>query len=203
MKKVYFALSLILFISSYSYSQITGIYTDYQGFWESNSGSINNTKPDNSHLLLGFKFNGTTYSTGVNDAALTANGVTGFTADNFRGLPLSGLPSSATGGSYFVGLGQLYDGLDNAMDNDPSNPFNPITSDADLAYFLTDGDKGLDLGTGIANTPTGQEVRFDLSSNKITSADISDGIPDIVVSNIANPSGSNNDNPKKFTFFTD
>jgi hypothetical protein len=194
MKKVYFALSLILFISSYSYSQITGIYTDYQGFWESNSGSINNTKPDNSHLLLGFKFNGTTYSTGVNDAALTANGVTGFTADNFRGLPLSGLPSSATGGSYFVGLGQLYDGLDNAMDNDPSNPFNPITSDADLAYFLTDGDKGLDLGTGIANTPTGQEVRFDLSSNKITSADISDGIPDIVVSNIANPSGSNNDN---------
>jgi len=196
MKKVYFALSLILFISSYSYSQITGIYTDYQGFWESNSGSINPVKPDNSHLLLAFKFGLNTYSTGVNDAALTANGITGFIADNFRGLPLSGLSSSATGGSYFVGLGQLYDGLDNAIDNNPSNPFSPITSDADLAYFLTDGDKGLDLGTGIANTPTGQEIRFDLSSNKITLADISDGIPDIVVSNIAQPSGNNLDNLK-------
>lgn len=196
MKKVYFALSLILLISSYSHSQITGIYTDYQGFWESNSTSINPVNPDNSHLLLGFKFNGTTYSTGVNDAALTANGVTGFTADNFRGLPITAIPHNISGGSYYVGLGQLYDGLDNEIDNGSSNPFNPITTDADLAYFLTDGDKGLDLGTGIANTPTGQEIRFDLSSNKITLADISDGIPDIVVSNIAQPSGNNLDNLK-------
>lgn len=196
MKKIYFTLLVSLLISNYSFSQVTGIYTDYQGFWQSNSSSINGVKPNNSHLLLAFTYNGTTYSTGVDDAALSVNGITGFTADNYRGLPLTALPYSASGGSYFVGLGQLYDGLDNAADPSPNSPFNAITSDAELAFFLTDGDKGLDLGTGIANTPGGQEARFELSSNKISSADIGDNIPDIIVSNIAQPSGSNNDKLK-------
>jgi len=196
MKKNYLFLLVGLLISNSAISQVTKIYTDYQGFWESSSTNINPTKPNNSHLLLAFTYNGTTYSTGVDDAALGVNGLTNFTPNNYRGLPLTALPHDVSGSSYFVGLGQLYDGLDDATDNSPNSPFKAITSDAELAYFLTDGEKGLDLGTGIANTPGGEEVRFELSSHKITLADINDNIPDIIVSNIAQPTGSNNDKLK-------
>jgi len=75
-----------------------------------------------------------------------------------------------------LALGQLYDGVDNGA----SNPA-PVNS---LALYLTDGPNGLNLGTGIANLPKG-DLTFRVTN--INPAAIGDGIPDILVTQIADP----------------
>lgn len=194
MKKYYVLILLSIFTCIGLKAQVTGIYTDYQGYWSSFQGNINSVKPINSHNLLGFEYNGNTYSTGVNDAILTNQGV-GFIAENYRALPLAEL-ANINSSSAYIGLGQIYDGIDNGVDNGNQNPFPAITDGSEAAYFLTDGPRGLDLGTGIANIDPGTTSTFQLSSNGITQSKIGDGTPDIVISNIATPSGNNIDKIK-------
>lgn len=192
MKRNLLFLFFSFFISCFAFSQaVTGIYTDYQGYWASSSTAINPTQPDRSHNLLGFTYSGTTYSTGVNDAILTANDVT-FTSDGFRGLPILGLPTSGSG-SYFVGLGQLEDGIDNGIDPSPSSPFKAITTEAEVAHFLTDGENGLNMGSCITNIETSQNARFNLSANGIIQSNINDGVVDILVSQVADPTSTTPD----------
>lgn len=191
---------------------VTGIYTDFDGFWHSTSTSINSTKPDNDHNLLAFTVktgsNVVTYSTGVNDDLLDDHSVSPYTNLKFRALPVSELPTSgATTGSpnpYLIGFGQLTDGIDNGQDNNVnnSNPFSaPLTAQG-LAGFLTDGPKGLNLGTCLTNIPNvdaqnnTSEIRFELSTNGITQAAIDDGVPDVLFSQVAEP----NNNVDKIRF---
>lgn len=169
------------------HAQVTGVYTDYQGYWHSSSNNKNPIKPANSHNLIGFTHNGTTYSTGVNDALLTSQGVS-FTPENYRALPVATL-NSINGSSQYVGLGQLYDGIDNGVNNSNTQPFEAITNGTQAAYFLTDGIQGLDLGTGIANIPSGASTFFKLSSNGIDPNKINDNTPDILIATIASPGG--------------
>lgn len=171
--------------------QVTAIYSDYGGYWTSSSSSINSVKPDNHHNLLAFTWNGTTYSTGVSDGTLTSHSV-GFTACKFRAFPISTVPTSG-GVYYFVMLGQKADGVDNGADNSSATPFPANPSGSVLASYLTDGSKGLDLGTGLANIPAGSVLRFDLSANGLTLSAINDGIPDIFVTEEASPSSSSPD----------
>lgn len=164
--------------SSAQQGGITKIYTDFNGYWSSSSASINPVKPDNSHNVLGFTWNGSTYSTGVNDANLTAHGVT-FIPKNFQAFPVRNVTLNGT--SALPGLGQLKDGVDNG----PSVP-QPFSIPANISAFLTDGVRGLDIGTGVANVPTGTLI-FDFGSI-IAPSQIGDGVPDILVSQIADPS---------------
>lgn len=167
-------------------AQVTQIWTDYNNaLWTSSSSSVNTTRPDNSHNLLAFRFNGTNYSTGANNAILTSNGVS-FTPGSWKSLPVSSVPT--TGTSYFVGLGQLYDGVNNGF-NTVTPPFSgsPVNASV-LASFLTDGINGLNIGTGLANIPAGLTLRFNLSTNGIVSTAINDGVPDILFAQIASPS---------------
>ncbi|NMH28839.1 gliding motility-associated C-terminal domain-containing protein [Flavobacterium silvaticum] len=157
---------------------VTEIITDYQGYWKSGIGNINPIKPQNSHNLVSFTYNGTRYSTGVNDALLTTNGQV-FSPQDFQALPFlyfTGTPTSST----FIGLGQLYDGVNNGGSVPP-----PINN---IPMYLTDGAHGLDLGTCVANIPTGN-INFGVSG--MQAASIGDGIPDILISQIAQPSGAN------------
>lgn len=174
-------------LSLLAQARVTSLYSDYNGFFASHSNNINTNYPENSHNLLGFTFNGTTYSTGVDDAKLTANGIS-FTPQTFRAIPLNNVPTSG-GSSYFVGLGQLYDGINNGVNNSSTDPFpgNPVNP-ATLASFLTDGINGLNLGTGLANIPAGSVLRFNLGASGISAASIGDGIPDILYVQIADPS---------------
>jgi hypothetical protein len=172
-------------------AQVTGIYTDYGGYWASSTTSLNSTKPDNNHNLLAFTYSGTTFSTGVNDALLTTHSVS-FTPLNFRAFPVNTVPNTASG-QYFVMLGQQYDGITNGVDNGTTAPFPASPAGADLAAFLTDGVKGLDLGTGLANIPAGSVIRFELSANGISSSAINDGKPDILVTQLASPTSTNPD----------
>lgn len=181
-KHLLFILALLCFFSSSA--QVTRIWTDYNSFWTSSSAAINPVNPNNAHNLLAFRWNGTNYSTAVNNAKLTANGVT-FSPTKFRALPINDVPLTSTGTAYFVGLGALVDGLPTSVDNGPINPFKPLTTGAQKAAFLTKGIQGLDLGSCLANIPNTTPIRFNLSANGITLSNINDGIPDIFVTQVA------------------
>ncbi|MBX3253853.1 MAG: DUF11 domain-containing protein [Chitinophagaceae bacterium] len=177
------AFILVLFhiqlnIATAQQTGITRIYTDFNGYWTSSSTAISPIRPDNSHNVLGFTWNGQTYSTGVNDAILTAQGVT-FTPMRFQAFPVRNITLSGT--SALPALGQLKDGVDNG-----SSVPAPFTQPPNISTFLTDGIQGLDLGTGVANIPTGTLI-FDFGGI-IDPSQIGDGLPDILVSQIADPS---------------
>ena len=167
-----------------THAQVTQIYSDYGGYWTSSSTAINATQPDNSHNLLAFKKNGVVYSTGVDDAKLTANGVS-FNAQKYRALPISEVPTGTAPNVFFAGWGWLYDGISRGIP-DPA----PTFTASQLAVFLTDGVNGLNMGTGLANIPNGTTLTFNLSANGISPSAIGDGIPDIVFMQIASPSTS-------------
>ncbi|HTL08714.1 MAG TPA: T9SS type A sorting domain-containing protein [Chitinophagaceae bacterium] len=171
-----FVLSCLLLSAKAQYN-VTEIITDYNGYWKSGASAVSNVKPDNSHNLVSFSFNGTRYSTGVNDNLLTQRQQS-FVAGDFRALPLKNA-SATVGGNTKIGLGAMYDGVEEgASATPPSN---------NIAYYLTDGVKGLDLGTCVANLPAGT-LYFPVS--KILKPSIGDNIPDMVITQVADPSGS-------------
>lgn len=175
------SLLTIVFIFTISVSdaqQVSGIITDYNAYWKSSVTSVNALKPNDSHNLLAFTYNGVQYSTGVNDQVLT-NHAENFVAGDFWALPVEGITGNISGNTK-VGWGELKDGVHNGMGNSHRPEMN-------IPQYLTDGIKGLDLGTGIANLPHGNLTFF---VSNIKPANIGDGIPDILVTQIADPGGS-------------
>jgi len=167
----------VFFTADVSAQAVSGIITDYNGYWKSSTSAINSIKPVNSHNLLAFNYNNIQYSTGVNDQALTSHGES-FVASDFWSLPGAAI-SGAINSNTKVGVGEMYDGIHNGAGNPaPSN---------DISFYLTDGIKGLNIGTGIANLPAGT---MSFNVNSIKPQNIGDGIPDILVTQIADPSGS-------------
>ncbi|RYY59731.1 MAG: hypothetical protein EOO05_12375, partial [Chitinophagaceae bacterium] len=160
---------------------VSEIYTDYLGLWKSTSTTLNPVKPVNSNNLLAFTWNGRTFSTGVNDPLLSANLVP-FEPKDFRAFPIDAV---STSGSPLVGYGQLYDGVNNGASVPP--PFTAPATSQFLASLLTDGVKGLDIGSGIANVAAGS-LRFNLSSLGIAASAIDDMVPDVIVTQVAAPS---------------
>lgn len=159
---------------------VSEIITDYNGWWKSGSLAISPVKPDNSHNLLAFTYNGTRYSTGANDDLLRTKGQT-FVAGNFRALPVSRITGTVTSNTK-IGLGAMYDGVANgAPATKPEN---------NMVKYLTDGVNGLDLGTCVANLPAGDIF---LPVNNLNASKISDGIPDLLITQVADPSGSSLD----------
>jgi hypothetical protein len=156
---------------------ITEVITDYNGYWKSGSSLINSVKPDNSHNLVSFTYNGVRYSTGVDDALLTAHGEP-FVAGAYKALPVSQITGTVNGNTK-IGLGQMYDGVHNgASSTAPQN---------NMVKYLTDGTKGLDLGTCVANLPVG-DLFFPVSN--IQQGAIGDNIPDLIITQTADPSSS-------------
>jgi Secretion system C-terminal sorting domain len=171
---VFFSLFAVQCFAQYN---VTEIITDYGGYWKSSAAANNAVKPDNSHNLVSFSFNGKRYSTGVNDALLTSNGQS-FIAGDYKALPLHSINGTVNSNTK-IGLGSMYDGVANG----PGTP-RPAN---DIQKYLTDGIKGLDLGTCVANLPAGTLF---FSVGDIRKQSVGDGIPDIVITQIADPSGS-------------
>ena len=159
---------------------VTGIITDFHGFWKTSRSSVNPAKPDNGHNLLAFTYNGIQYSTGVNDAALSSRGEV-YVESDFWSLPVASL-SSPVNASTKIGLGAIYDGVYNG----PSNP----APQWGVTSYLTDGIKGLNIGTCVANLPVGT-MSFDIQT--ILPGSIGDGVPDILVTQVADPTGNSYD----------
>ncbi|RRQ45830.1 SdrD B-like domain-containing protein [Chryseobacterium sp. SC28] len=180
MKKIIYLLLLIpAFLFSQSANEVTQVYTDYNGYWTSSKDAISTTKPDNSHNLLAIRWNGTVISTGVNDAILTANGQT-FTPRIFNALPVNFMPAPSS--SSYIGVGYQYGGSGSATTPNP-----PVTNN--LNTYLVDGTNGLNLGTAIYNLPASSEINYVITS--INPGSIGDGIPDFIVTQVGDISGSN------------
>jgi len=158
----------------------SALYTDYKGYWTSSTASINPVMPDNKNNLLGFRWNGTNYSTGVNDVLLATK--ISFVPGIYQAFPVKNIPLPGTN-SNFVGLGQLEDGVDNGG----VYPYSvPIT----VSQILTRGTQGLDMGSCITNIPsTAQPLSFNFGAISNPSQ-IGDGIPDIVITQVAQATGA-------------
>jgi hypothetical protein len=154
---------------------VVQLWSDYNGYWTSNSASNNTVFPDNNHNLLAFKTKGNTYSTGVSDATLTQNNVS-YTAGDWKALPINNLQGSNT--KAVIVYATYADGSVNCV--------NPNKTIIDV---LIDGTKGLNLGTGVANFDA--QMEFTVSS--INSNKISDNIPDILITQVAEPSNALSD----------
>ncbi|WP_158544354.1 beta strand repeat-containing protein, partial [Pedobacter miscanthi] len=160
---------------------VTGLFTDYKGYWTSKQGAINPIWPDNKNNLLAFTFNNINFSTGVNDALLTSKLVS-FTPGLYQAFPVKNIPLPGTA-SNFIGLGQLEDGVDNGG----VYPYSvPVT----VAQILTRGIRGLDMGSCITNIPsTAAPLSFNFGA--ITNdSQIGDGIPDILITQVAQATGA-------------
>ena len=167
------ALSAAVLVKAQS---VTEIITDYNGYYKTGAGAVNAVKPDNNHNLVSFSFNGVRYSTGVNDALLTSRG-DNFTPANFRALPMTNITGTPNGNTK-IGLGAMADGVYNGAGTPPSR---------NLGQYLNDGVNGLNIGTAVANLPAGTMF---LSVSNLQAAHIGDGIPDILVTQVADPSSS-------------
>ncbi len=170
--------------------EVSEIWTDFDGYWNSSTSdaavgvaSYALDFPDESHDLIGFTWDGTTYSTGVEDATLTSNSVT-FTPDVWSALPIDEISysfacSAAGSNGFGVAVG--------ATESAPSKS-GSCYSAVENASFLTSGTQGLNLGEALVNVPSGNAIDFTVTS--ITDGEIDDGVPDILFTQIAQASSS-------------
>jgi len=161
--------------------QVTEVVTDFGGYWRSGSTSLNSTRPNDSHNVLAFKAGTEFYSTGVNNAILNNKGLT-YTTGNFKALPITSITGTVTSGSpIYIALAGNYDGVPNGY----SNPLPNVR----MKDVLTDGINGLNIGTGTTNIPSSAIMTFPVES--IDANSITDEKPDILYTQIADPSASN------------
>ncbi len=160
---------------------VNQIYTDYGGYWASSASSINTTYPDNSHNLLAFEYGGTIYSTGVSNSTLTSKSIT-YTSREWQSLPVNNIAGSNT--NSVIVYATYADGSSGC--NNPSKTIKDV---------LIDGTRGLNIGTGIANFDS--DLEFNVSS--IDATKISDSEPDILITQIADPSSNTFDTYKFVT----
>ncbi|WP_281231472.1 T9SS sorting signal type C domain-containing protein [Flavobacterium gelatinilyticum] len=180
-------LTLLFFLLSLTMSgqtAVTGIYTDWKGYWHSTGTTGVGNRPDRENNLLAFRWKGTTYSTGVNNAILDANTV-GYNAQKFRALKIQ---TVGIGASMYFLQGSMIDGSASTAVLQPALAGSTATG-AELASRLTDGLNGLALGTGVANIKAGT-AEFKVGTNNLNLSGIGDGIPDLIVTQVADPGGT-------------
>ncbi len=180
-------LTLLLIIAGLTFPRfllgqnaVTEIVTDFNGYWKSSGSNINSVKPNNSHNVVSFSFNGLRYSTGVNDALLVSKGLA-YVPGKYKALPMQSI-SGTVNGNTKIGLGEMYDGVSNGA----SNPA-PVNS---IPKYLTDGIRGLDIGTCVANLPAGNMY---FPATNLSIAAIGDNIPDLLITQVADPASGSYD----------
>ena len=148
---------------------ITGLTSDFGGFWQSSDSALSPVATDSMHSLTSITANGVTISTGVDDAALISNGID-FTPGEYRAfMPLPVLGDAAGQGANDDGDVSTFAG-----------PLHPIAGN-DITQYITDGINGLGLSTFANNLEATIEFYFDM----IDSSHIGDGLVDFVYFNSA------------------
>ncbi|MFT3704296.1 MAG: T9SS type A sorting domain-containing protein [Agriterribacter sp.] len=173
-----------LTLSGFTFSPIptvTRIITDFGGFWNTNTTTNSGTYPNDAHNLVAFTYGGVTYATGVNNKSLSDNGIA-YTASSFKALPVI-MNGTTSGASLFIVAASKIDG------NTAAGLYtHPAIKDLSVESVLSDGTNGLNLGTGYTNLPLGATSNFNI--NSIQPSKASDNEPDIIVTQIADPSTS-------------
>lgn len=201
----YLILSLITYLSfsQHSHAQLGAdrIYlqlTYNNSFWQTQSTSGNPAYENNPirrrNSLLGFRIKGgAVYSTGVNDAMLTANNIN-FTPGNFRSLPVEDVhfwgsntstPAPSDSFTFFA--------FPADADNSPTTAINSYFTfpDYKISIPLSMGTKGIDIGTMVTNVPTNVELTFNILTPEIQINAVTDNVPDIIISQEAQPYNGN------------
>ncbi|WP_458628165.1 T9SS type A sorting domain-containing protein [Winogradskyella sp. PC D3.3] len=174
---------------SESFKHVTEIFTNWnhngQGYWRSSSYVYRDTStyPNDYHELIGFTYDGVTYSTGVDDALLSTISGLNISNEVFKAYSTNGITGTINSGANFIATADLVDGVVGEGTVITSNEV------ADLTVFqvMIDGKNGLELGTGVTNYNQTASIRF-FSGNGQVGA-INDGIPDLLITQIAD-SGS-------------
>jgi len=166
-------------------NNVTRIITDFNGYWNSNAASNNPAQqPDTNHSLMAFQHGSTIYSTGSTTAEtiLNTNGIT-HQQKNFRALPIrnvQGVVPGPNSNPNLIVLASKIDGNGNTQ-----VPTAPGVAGLSIQDVLIDGIRGLNLGTGVTNLPSSAVLLF--NATNILQTGIDDNIPDILVSQIAQP----------------
>ena len=192
-RSLFLKLSLVLFLISFNVSAqstVSRIYTDWNGYWTSNSSTPAGNRPDLENNLIAFSWKTKTYSTGVNDGALDTRSIS-YDKQKFRALKIQSLGIGPS--TYFL-QGSKIDGSNSITRLEPALAGSTATG-AELASRLTDGVNGLSLGTGVANIKNGT-AEFKIGTNNLNLTGINDGTPDLIVTQVAEYGGD----PDKFKF---
>lgn len=160
---------------------VTRMITDFGYFWNTNTTVNSNITPNDAHNLLAYTYGGITYSTGVNNDALSANGIA-YTATNFKALPAI-MNGTTSGASLFIVAASKIDGNTSA-----GLYTHPDIKDLTIQSVLSDGPNGLNIGTGYTNLPLGATSNFNINGIQVAKA--GDNEPDLVITQIADPSTS-------------
>ncbi|MBN9337500.1 MAG: hypothetical protein J0I88_06590 [Chryseobacterium sp.] len=174
---------IVFFFVSFFYSQLRPsiVYGDYNGYWVSQNNSASYVTAQDTNNLLGITVGGVTYSTGVNNAKLAANGIT-YVNESYRAFPTA-FNTISTNQNFLIGIPRYVNGVIQDQTNTPS-----LSCNTSLGYYLRDGINGLDLSTAVFNIPR-QDLTFyvnvlaDINPNCIN-----DDIPDIIVTQVGEPS---------------
>ncbi|WP_189702655.1 T9SS type A sorting domain-containing protein [Subsaximicrobium wynnwilliamsii] len=162
-------------------TKVTEIFTTYNGFWRSSQWKADpnnqDLKPNTRHDLLAFTYDGVTYSTGVDDALLTTNGVA-FSTQLFYAYTTNGV-DGITQSQNYIAMADLIDG----QENEGNTITSPEILGATIYDVLIDGVNGLDIGTGVTNFNQTSDVQFYSSGGQLGA--INDDIPDFLISQIA------------------
>lgn len=176
----------IFFLFTLSFeSQVrpTAIYGDYNGYWTSQNNTSAYVTTQDTNNLIGFNVGGVTYSTGVNNAALTSHGIN-YTNENYRAFPTS-FNTLTTATNFLIGIPRYVNGVLQNQTNTPS-----LSCDTSLGFYLRDGINGLDLSTAVFNIPVQNLVFFVNVLADINPSCIDDNIPDIIVTQVGAPSSN-------------
>jgi Immunoglobulin domain len=165
---------------------ITKIITNYNGYWNSSTNS--NVLPDTGHSVMAFQYGGVTYSTGDESTitnVLASNASTGaYTTGNWRALPINNIEGNVPSASSNPNLIVLASKIDG--DADHAVPTAPTVAGLSVRDVLIDGVRGLNIGTGVTNLPSTSVLNFQAQS--ILTNVAGDAVPDIMVSQVADPS---------------
>ncbi|PKA97060.1 putative repeat protein (TIGR01451 family)/gliding motility-associated-like protein [Flavobacteriaceae bacterium MAR_2009_75] len=172
---------------------VTEIFTNFNDLWRSSTSSRNPLLPNLSHELLAFTSGGTTFTTGVlDDDVYDSNGnglLDGIDTNNDGTADISATESNWMALSPSKNIYSEATLEASFNDGDPNNAqgltvVNDPATDS-LNPLLTHGQNGLDLGTGIANV--GDTWVYEIDPIVVTN--VGDGIPDILLTQVADPSG--------------
>ncbi|MEO5893729.1 MAG: T9SS type A sorting domain-containing protein [Ferruginibacter sp.] len=167
--------------AGFYYLSLSGIITDFEGFWSTTTVNNSATLPNDSHNLLAFTYNGVRYSTGVNNSVLTGQGIA-YTPGDFRSLPVANIAGTNSASSIYLAMASKVDG-------NPAVANASAVSNLSVRDVMTDGGNGLNMGTGVTNLPASAIMTFEV--HVINLAKITDAEPDILITQIADPSSGN------------
>ena len=179
---------------------ITRAFTNFNGFLDSDNAT--GIKVNTNHELIAFEYNGTIYSTGVNNSRFQDDN-NDFLPDGLDvGLVADGtdiLPVIATRWRAIEPVNEFTAGEavePSALDGDPTennaSAIGPAIINAAAAprnVLLTYGERGLSLSTGVFNPGGAGVLTYSLSS--IDPNTIGDGVPDLLVNHLGLTGGSN------------